>query len=251
MKKLFYLLLLIPVLLFAQNDQLFEKATALYNEGKFEEAINAYETILASKQHSAALYYNLGNAHYKLNHIAPSIYYYEKALLLNPGDKDVLNNISFARNMAIDVIEPLPPTGFSKFIERSIGRLSYKNWAILSIIGVFLFTGLFLTYYFLYQQKFKRIAFVSSLLFLGLSIFSVNMAFHEYNTIQNNRPAIVFSEETNVNAEPNNRSDIVFTLHEGTKVQVLESYNEWKKIKLADGKIGWLPSSEIKEIKDF
>lgn len=251
MKKLLYIFLMVPVLIFGQNEELFEKGTTLYNEGKFQEAIDAYETILASKEHSAALYYNLGNAHYKLNHIAPSIYYYEKALLLNPGDKDVLNNISFARNMAIDVIEPLPPTGLSKLIERSIGRLSYHSWAILSIIGVFLFTGLFLTYYFLYEQRFKRIAFISSFLFLGLSIFTVSMAFHEYNTIKNNRPAIVFSEEVNVNAEPNNRSETVFTLHEGTKVQVDKSYNDWKKIRLADGKIGWLPGSEIKEIKDF
>jgi tetratricopeptide (TPR) repeat protein len=251
MKKLLVLLFMLPVFLHGQDDKQFEKATALYNASKFEEAIEIYESILADKQHSAALYYNLGNAHYKLNHIAPSIYYYEKALLLNPGDKDVLNNVTFARNMAIDVIEPLPPTGFSKILERSIGRLSYHNWAILAIVSMFLFSGLFLAYYFLYQQRLKRITFISSFLFLGLSIFSVIMAFSEYNTIINERPAIVFSEEVAVRAEPNNRSETVFTLHEGTKVQVEESFEAWKKIKLADGKIGWLPSIDIKEVKDF
>ncbi|WP_340199459.1 SH3 domain-containing protein [Ascidiimonas sp. W6] len=251
MKKIFLIVLLLPLFSFGQNNETFNKATALYNDGKFEEAIVAYEAILADKKHSAALYYNLGNAHYKLNHIAPSIFYYEKALLLSPTDEDVLNNISFARNMAIDVIEPLPPTGFSKLIERSIGKLSYHNWAILAIVSVFLFTGLFLTYYFLYRQRLKRIAFIASFLFLGLGIFAISMAFYEYNAIQNKRPAIVFAEETIVKAEPNEGSASVFTLHEGTKVQVEESYEGWKKIRLADGKIGWLKSSVIKEIKDF
>ena len=215
------------------------------------EAIEIYERILADKKHSIAIYYNLGNAHYKLNHIAPSIYYFEKALLLNPGDKDVLNNITYARNMAIDVIEPLPPTGIAKLIERSIGRLSYNNWAILAIINMFLFTGLFLAYYFLYKQRLKRITFITSFLCLGLSIFSVTMAFSEYSAITNERPAIVFAEEVAVRAEPNNKSETVFTLHEGTKVQVEATFEDWKKIKLADGKIGWLPKIEIKEVKDF
>lgn len=251
MKKLLFILLLLPIFLSGQSDNSFEKATALYNEGKFEEAIEIYEGILAQKKHSVALYYNLGNAHYKLNHIAPSIYYYEKALLLNPGDEDVQNNITYARNMAIDVIEPLPPTGFSKLVQKSIGKLSFNNWAIVSIVGIFLFTVLFLAYYFLYRQRLKRITFIASFLFLGLSLFALIMAFSEYAAVKNNRPAIVFAEEVVVKSEPNDQSESVFTLHEGTKVQVQENFNSWKKIKLADGKIGWLPSSEIKEVKDF
>ena len=66
-------------IVFSQNDTLFDEANALYNDGKYAEAIDKYETILDSGQHSAELYFNLGNANYKLNNIAPSIYYYEKA----------------------------------------------------------------------------------------------------------------------------------------------------------------------------
>ena len=74
---------------------LFEQGNALYNDGNYTEAIEKYQAILKQGKHSAELYFNLGNSYYKLNNIAPSIYYYEKALQLAPDDKDILNNISF------------------------------------------------------------------------------------------------------------------------------------------------------------
>jgi SH3-like domain-containing protein len=40
----------------------------------------------------------------------------------------------------------------------------------------------------------------------------------------------------------------VFELHEGTKIQVLDGIDDWKKIKLANGKIGWVMAEYIKEI---
>ncbi|MFD2434094.1 tetratricopeptide repeat protein [Mesonia maritima] len=98
----------------AQNaDALFEKATAQYNDGNYDAAISSYEQILKEEKVSASLYYNLANAHYKLNHIAPSIYYYEKALQLNPNDADIKNNLEFAENMKIDAIEEVPKTGLA------------------------------------------------------------------------------------------------------------------------------------------
>ena len=69
----------------------------MYNQGKYAEAIDKYKAILETKNHSAALYFNLANAHYKLNNIAPSIYYYEKALQLAPNDPDIKNNLALPK----------------------------------------------------------------------------------------------------------------------------------------------------------
>ena len=88
----------------------------MYNEGQYHEALDKYSTILESGNHSAELYFNMGNSHYKLNNIAPSIYYFEKALLLEPNDKEISNNIAFARNMTIDSIEKVPDVGLSSLI---------------------------------------------------------------------------------------------------------------------------------------
>ncbi|UOB19220.1 tetratricopeptide repeat protein [Abyssalbus ytuae] len=234
-----------------QTDNLFESANQLYNDGKYQEAINNYLKIIENGEHSASLYFNLGNAYYKLNRVAPSIYYYEKALQLSPNDSDITNNLLYAQNMTVDAIEVLPQTGFSKILQGLIGKVSYNTWAITSILCMLLFVITFLVYYFSSYQNKKRLFFIISITSLLFSLLSLIFAFTGYNYVNSKKPAIVFAKETGVNAEPNHRSNEIFVLHEGTKVNVEEEMGEWKKIKLADGKTGWLPSTEIKEIKDF
>lgn len=133
MKNIGYILLFFFIGLSAQNDKVFDQANALFNEGKFTEAIDRYELILDTDKHSAELYYNIANAHYKLNHIAPSIYYYEKALALKPKDKDIINNLAFANNMRIDAIDNLPEVGLSRFVKKVTNSLSFDAWAKVSV----------------------------------------------------------------------------------------------------------------------
>jgi tetratricopeptide (TPR) repeat protein len=250
MKHIFYIaIILISTLSLAQNKTLFDQGNSLYNEGKFQEAITTYERILDSENHSAELYFNIANAYYKMNRIAPSVYYYEKALQLTPNDNDIKNNLSFAQNMTIDAIEVIPEMGFSKIIRNIVNKFSYDIWAILSVVFVVLFVVLFLAYYFSYSTNRKRLAFLSSNLSLVLVLVTLIFAFQKYKYEQNDNPAIVFAQESEIKSEPNLRSEIAFKLHEGTKVQILEIYNEnWTKIKLTDGKSGWIPSQDIKEL---
>ncbi|WMI66812.1 tetratricopeptide repeat protein [Aestuariibaculum sp. YM273] len=249
MKKLLVtLLVLMSFGVFAQNLALFEQANALYNDGKYAEAIDKYEAILATKNESAELYFNLGNANYKLNNIAPSIYYYEKALQLSPNDSDIQNNLSFARNMTIDAIDVLPEGGVSKLVKKITNTMSFDGWAKLAIVFVLCFVILFLAYYFAYSTMRKRLAFVGSLTVLAFICISVSLAFHKYALDKKDRPAIVFVQESKVKSEPNNRSEESFRLHEGTKVQILDTVEDWKKIKLADGKSGWIANQDIKAL---
>lgn len=245
------LFLFVVLSMHAQNDKLFEQANTLYNEGDYLQAIEAYQKIEKSGVHSAALYYNLGNAYYKQNQVANSIYYFEKALLLSPDDQDIRNNLNFARNMTIDAIETIPPSGFAKLVENELGNLSYNTWGKFAIGFIVLFVTAFLLYYFSVQQNRKRAFFAISITALICSLASLGLAYHQFAKAESQKPAIVFSPEVNVKTEPNNRSEASFVLHEGTKVQVLDTMGAWKKIRLADGKIGWLPADDIKEIKDF
>jgi tetratricopeptide (TPR) repeat protein len=247
-KALYILIFLLGTVSIAQNETLFEQGNTLYNDGNYIEAIEKYQAILDSGKHSAELYFNLGNAYYKLNNIAPSIYYYEKALQMAPNDTDILNNIAFARNMTIDVVDNIPEIGFSKFVKTFTNMLSFDTWAKISVGLVILFVILFLSYYFSYTSFKKRLAFVSSLVAVVLACSALSLAFHKYNLDKNDKPAIVFAKESQIKSEPNLRSTEAFKLHEGTKVQILDTVNNWKKIKLADGKTGWIVSDDIKAL---
>jgi len=252
MKRTIYILtFFISIVSYAQNNMLFEQGNTLYNDGNYIEAIDKYTAILDSGNHSAALYFNLGNTHYKLNHIAPSIYYYEKALQLSPNDKEIKNNMVFAKNMTIDAVDVIPEAGFSKLIKIATNFMSFENWAKLSIVSVILFVILFLIYYFAYSSSRKRLAFIGSAILIFLLILTLFFAFQKYRLDENDNPAIVFAQEAQIKSEPNLRSAEAFKLHEGTKVQVLDTVNNWKKVKLTDGKTGWISNSDIKLLKNF
>jgi len=251
-KKIYYILvLLLGFLANAQEEKLFNNATAAYNEGDYEKAISLYTTILEKGQHSAALYFNLGNSYYKLNDIAPSIYYYEKALLLAPEDQEIKNNLGYAQQMTLDAIDTLPETGLSRFYKTMTSQLSFDQWAKLTIVFVFIFVLLYIIFYNAQYASRKRWAFIGSIAFLFLAIMALIFAFVQYRDFEKEQPAIVFADEIGIQAEPNQDSDEIFVLHAGAKVNVIDQLNDWKRIALTDGKTGWLPSKNIKELKDF
>ncbi|MDX1544896.1 MAG: tetratricopeptide repeat protein [Christiangramia sp.] len=249
MKKLMLLsFLLLGFSGFSQNEDLFDEANSAYQEGNYEEAVSKYEEILDNGESSAELYYNLGNSYYKLNKVAPSIYYYEKALQLKPGDEDIQNNIEFARNMTIDDIEEVEQTGIGQWINGLISVFSFSTWAVLGILFSVIFVILFLFYYFSHTPLYKRILFGSAIASIIFCIVSVIFAFQQQSYIEDNQYAIIFSEEAEVRDEPNLRGESSFELHEGTKARVLEDFQQWSRIELANGAQGWVQSDNLRKL---
>ena len=234
------------------SKELFERGNDQYNQGNYLEAITAYESILETKVHSSELYFNLANAYYKSNQVAPSIFYYEKALKLAPNDKEIKNNLSYARNMTIDAIEVVPEVGFTRLSKSVVSSFGYESWALFSVGLMILFVIFFLQYYFSYHTNKKRLLFLTSFASLFLALICLSLAFKRFDVDKKDNPAIVFAQKTEVRTDPNFRSETAFELHEGTKVQVLEAYNEdWARIRLADGKTGWIALTDIKLLNLF
>ena len=247
MKHLVYIFLFITSFLFAQGG--FEKGNVLYQKGQYEQAIQAYESVLDNHQQSAELYFNLANSYFKLHKVAPSIYYYEKALVLHPEDADIVNNLKFAQKLTIDEVKEVPKVGFAKLLRDFTAIYHYNTWSWISIVFGFLFLGFFIGYYFLSATLSKRIFFFGMVVSVVFLLISTAAAIFEKNHFVNERPAIVFAEVVEVKSEPQKASPPTFVLHEGTKVFVEEVLGKWKKIQLTDGTEGWIPSEAIKEVK--
>ncbi len=249
MKKIIFItLLIITNNLLAQADSLFAKANKLYQNENYTEALEIYTQIESNNIQSDELLYNIANTNYKLNKVASTIYYYEKVLQLNPNHTDAKFNLAFAKRMTIDNIEPLPRSFSQKFRDGFLLKVSYNTWAWIAVLLSFLFATLFLAYHFAYSSNRKRIYFVTSILSIPFAILSIIFAYQNYNFVKTNRQAIVFEQQTDVKSAPTMSSEVSFQLHEGTKVQILESLDDWKKIKIVDGKIGWIISNHIKEL---
>ena len=117
----------------------FDKANTHYADGQYQEAVDAYMKVVEAGLESVALYYNLGNAHYKLNNVASANYYYEKAKRLAPNDSDIRNNVAFAENMRIDAIDPLPENTFKNWFNSVLSIFTVDGWAYTTVIFIIAF----------------------------------------------------------------------------------------------------------------
>lgn len=233
----------------SQVEVVFDEGNALYNQGNYAEAIEKYTSIINNGSESAELYYNLGNAYYKINDIANSIFYFEKSLLLDPNNNETINNLSFSQNMTIDRIETVPVNQVSKFISKFTNLFDYNTWFLISILFEFLSIIVFSLYLFNKNSNTKKRYFSIGSIFLFCFIIFLILSINLKSEYKKNNPAILFDSRISFKSEPNERSEELFLLNEGTKVNVLEKINEWSLIELSNGSKGWIFNSTYQLIK--
>ncbi|AGC76275.1 tetratricopeptide repeat protein [Nonlabens dokdonensis] len=252
MKKVFTILIVLFVYLSNAQESFeaaaFAKANQAYTSENYDLAIAGYEQILKTGKHSAEVYFNLGNAYYKINAIGPAIYNFEKALQLDPENTDVLNNLKFANQMKIDAIEDNEVANLESNLLDIIQNLSVDEWAYFSILIV-LFTILMgILYFYAQTAGKKRLFFILSILGVLMAITSITAAFYAKNSMNDQQYAIIFTEEFTTKEEPKETATSSFTLHEGTKVEVMEEFNSWALIQLTNGNKAWIPLDKIKKL---
>lgn len=233
---------------FSQNDSIFKKANDAYADANYEEAKRLYLNIVKDGQSSSELYFNLGNTYYKLENIPQSIFYYEKALKLNPKDEAILNNLSFAERMRLDQFQEVPESEVDKGIEGFIKLLSVDAWSVLGIAFLIIASISFAIFLFYRKPFIKRLSFGLSILFILIAVGSFTIAQTQLNTINNSVFAIIFEKEKALLEEPNPKSNVLFDLHEGTKIQILDQFRTYYKVELPDGTVGWMTTENIKKI---
>jgi tetratricopeptide (TPR) repeat protein len=226
----------------------FGKANQAYATENYDLAIAGYEQILKTGKHSAEVYFNLGNAYYKINAVGPAIYNYEKALQLDPENIDVHTNLKYASQMKIDAIEDTKSLGLVSNLDSFVASLSVDEWAYFSILVV-LFTILMgILYFYAQTAGKKRLFFIFTLLGVLFSVINISAAFYAKNNVNDVQYAIVYTAEFTTRVEPKEKAASSFILHEGTKVEVLEEFNEWALVFLTNGNKAWMPLDKIKKL---
>lgn len=230
------------------TQELFEQGNKQYQEEKYNEAIVLYQKVVSQGFESADLYFNLANAFYKSNNMAEAIYYYEKALMLDPTNTDVNVNLEYANRSIIDNIKTVPKSTFNKFNDAVLAIFPYNTWAIIAV-SCSLLAGLFWMFFFFSTVPgIKKLYFTLGLFISVLCVASLAITAQQYNSVQNTTYAIVFVNQVEVKNAPRENATESFMLHEGTKVQIMDTVGDWKKIKIADGQVGWLSSEVIKKL---
>jgi len=250
-KSIFILILLLGAMTSFGNtkhDSLLSIANQQYDEGIYHESIQNYNLIIEDNVESSQLYYNLGNAFYKMDDLASAILYYEKAKKINPNDEDINYNLGIANSRIVDNIDSVPQIIFKRWWNQFYNMFSVNLWAKVAI-GLFILTLVFAAIYLLARTRFiKKLFFSLGILFLLFSISSYFVSYQKYYYTNTHKEAILFAPTITVKSSPNRNSVDLFVIHEGSKVYILDQVGEWIEIRIANGSVGWLPISAIKYI---
>ena len=240
MKKII-LILLITKSLYPQ-DMLFDKANKLYTNENYTESKLFYDSLITQGYESAELYYNIGNCHYKLKNWANAIWNYEKSLKINHNNKTE-QNLKLTQLKIVDKIEAMPDLFYKKWIKDFIFLLNVKSWQIICLISIWFLLLIKITSYFVsFDNK--------SLIRINLlvSIFLLSTVLLSYKYQINKKEAIIFSSSIVVYSAPSENSMNLFSLHSGTKVELIDQIGEWFNIKLINGNNGWVKTHHCKNL---
>jgi tetratricopeptide (TPR) repeat protein len=239
-------LLLISGLSFAsQADDLMKQGNQFYQDKQYDKAVETYQGIVNMGYVGTSLYYNLGNSYYREGKLGYAILYYEKALELSPGDDDVVHNLAIANTKTVDKIDTLPKFFLFQWWESLLALFPIEGWTyavyffyllLLCSIGLYFFArGLNV-------QKYSVFAGFISALFLIITATIWAVSLNRELTVKN---GVVLDPTTAVKLAPDAGSNDAFVIHEGLKVRELDHVENWVKIRLQDGKEGWVQQNEV------
>jgi tetratricopeptide (TPR) repeat protein len=239
--------ILFPVLLHARDNgndiiqELSFKGNRYYMDGKYEDALNTYLEILQAGYESGNLYYNMGNACYRLNMLGHAVLYYEKALFFIPRDPDLKFNLYYIRKLTKDAVDP--PKDMISGILFWTGSMTVNELFLLFAVINLLFWCLLIIRLFIKKEW----TFYIILILLAVWIITgISWAWETFSDTADDR-AVVLPEEINVFSGPDEREKLLFQLHAGTIVVQERKEDNWKLIRL-DEKRGWVRHSDIEKI---
>ncbi|MEG2318855.1 MAG: tetratricopeptide repeat protein [Mucinivorans sp.] len=230
------------------TGQLWEDGNAAFIAGQYPLSAATYEAILSKGEHSAKLYYNLGNAYFEQNQLGKAILNFTRAQNYNPTDEDINYNLALATARTKDKIEPVPEFFLQGWIRSAGYLLSGDGWSVVALaLGLLVFTCVIL-WLVSSRMRLRKLGFAGAI--VGSILFVVAIAYAQTALSRQKAQdsAIVMNTAAPVKSSPSDGGKDIFVLHEGTSVQVLQTVGTWSEIRIEDGNKGWIASSAIEQI---
>jgi hypothetical protein len=221
----------------------YNQAGALYRGGRFEEALELYESLIAGGVRNPDLYYNAANAAYRTGNVGKAVLYLERALRLSPSDQDALANLEFINSVKQDKESP-GGNAVSAFLERWYGSITINGAAVWS--GILFVVVMACATCALFFPGWKRTVLISSAAAFFLSFAActgvlIQKTHHAATTTE----AVVMAREIDVYSGPGRENTHIFSLHEGTKVVIERRQDAWWLIRLKSGVGGWAAGDSL------
>lgn len=233
-----------------ENDALkiYHQANIAYQKLDYESSIRLYEQLIKNKSISEEVYFNLGNSYFKAGNFAKAILNYERAKKLDPDDEETTFNLKIASLKVVDKIENVPQIFYKKWINQFSVLFPADTFSIVLIILIWLLFASAAFYITANSVEGKKFSFILLICLLFISGIGVVMASRSYAIVRIDKQSLIMSTSVYVKSSPDEKGNDLFILHEGTKVDILDEFNNWRKIRIANGSIGWMKVDEMEII---
>lgn len=232
----------------ASADSLWNAGIQAYSEGNAAEALEAWGGIESAGLESAELYANIGDAHFRMASLGKAILYYEKALKLDPSYQDARHNLDFANAQITDKVKDSPGFFLKNWVRSFADILSADAWAVLSLVFLALALAAIIVFLLIRDVRWRKAGFASGITAVALFLLCFGMMLSQKSSYMAEDKAVVVQPVCVAKSSPASDASNLFVLHEGTKVDVLESAGNWLEIQLSDGRKAWVESNEIEII---
>ena len=228
-------------------SKLFYSANSLYEKREYEKALQEYSKILELGIDNGPIYYNMGNAYFKMGKLGYAILYYAKARRLTPYDNDLKSNLNYARSLigtsTVDIPRKNPVV---TFIKTPFRDFNFNAIAISALMIYLIFIALQIAGIFnpIFAKK-MRVLSVIVLLLLVMNLFAFAIRYYDEKILHR---AIVVQKGVECKYEPIDKSTVFYRLQEGDLVSVIKTRDGWRQIKRIDGKVGWVKQDAVEEI---
>lgn len=234
---------------------MFKEANDLVKEGQYNEAIKVYKNIEENGFISEDLFANMGNAFLNDNQIGPAILYYEKALLLNPGNKQAKQNLTLAKEQIINPVTHIPDFFLVTAWRNMVSQFGVQIWLgihLFLLMLVLILAAIYWTHFSPELSARLRSHWSSIAIMIGLVVLSVICllaSLHRKDQLYGVNYGVVMEEGIPLQDGPDERSNEVTVLSEGLKARILDQIDNWYMVQLDDKDEGWVEKDKIELIK--
>jgi len=224
-----------------EADATFARANADYAAGKYESAIEGYESLVKNGHWNASVFYDLGNAYFRKNDLGRAILNYERALALDPAQPEAKANLQLVRDRA----RALELT--SGWAEQHLTFLTRDQYTWLAAIA---FWGTIAIGMRLNFSKRRPVVWVFTLVLLGLiAAGGAAAAYQLENGSAGRNLAIVVGKDVTARLATAESAGAVLVLPPGSEIKILSTRGSWDYAALPNDQRGWIPAGSAERVR--
>ena len=233
-----------PAFAAATVDQLWQKGNGFYQEKQYDSAVWYYQQIAVQKPQNEEVYFNLGNAFYRLNKIGPAVLNYERALHINPEYKAAKDNLALTQSRIGNKILPAHDIFFVVWWHKLTSAQNNALWAVVCLV-LFLIAVAVMLYNRLRKTE-KGIPRQFTGILFAIWVICLILAFQSAHNIVEPSKGVVMQNEAPMLYQLNGKKQSL--VPEGTTVEIADKKDGWVQIVLPDGRNGWMQQTLIAKI---